>query len=60
MGYCQEEDETPDPTMQMTRRPLSKQPGLPLHLRSATGSLPPCHIDAVIHAKGGSTKLSSA
>ncbi len=22
---------TPDPTMQMTRRPLSKQPGLPLH-----------------------------
>ncbi len=28
MGYCQEEDETPDPTMQMTWRPLSKQPGL--------------------------------
>ncbi len=25
------------PTMQMTRRPLSKQPGLPLHLSSAKG-----------------------
>ncbi len=35
--------ETPDPTMQMTWRPLSKQPGLPLHLSSATGWLPPCH-----------------
>ncbi len=34
---------TPDPTMQMTWRPLSKQPGLPLHLSSATGLLPPCH-----------------
>ncbi len=28
MGYCQEKDETPDPTMQMTWRPVSKQPGL--------------------------------
>ncbi len=28
MRYCQEEDETPDPTMQMTWRPLSKYPGL--------------------------------
>ncbi len=27
--------ETPDPTMQMTWRPLSNQPGLPLHLSSA-------------------------
>ncbi len=35
--------ETPDPTMQMTWRLLSKQPGLPLHLSSATGWLPPCH-----------------
>jgi len=35
--------ETPDPTMQMTWRPLSKQPGLPLHLSSATGWLPPYH-----------------
>ncbi len=35
--------ETPDPTMQMTWRPLSKQPGLPLHLSSATCWLPPCH-----------------
>ncbi len=34
--------ETPDPTMQMTWRPLSKQPGRPLHLSSATGWLPPC------------------
>ncbi len=34
---------TPDPTMQMTWRPLSKQPGLPLHMSSATGWLPPCH-----------------
>ncbi len=30
--------ETPDPTMQMTRRPKH-----PFHLSSATGSLPPCH-----------------
>ncbi len=36
--------ETPDPTMQMTWRPLSKQPGLPLHLSSATGWLPPCTV----------------
>ncbi len=43
MGNCQEEDETPYPTMQMTRRLLSKQPGIPLHLSSATGGLPPCH-----------------
>ncbi len=35
--------ETPDPTMQITWRPLSKQPGLPLHLSSATGWSPPCH-----------------
>ncbi len=34
---------TPDPTIQMTWRPLSKQPGLPLHMSSATGLLPPCH-----------------
>ncbi len=32
-----------DPTMQMTWRPLSKQPGLLLHLSRATGWLPPCH-----------------
>ncbi len=35
--------ETPDPTMEMTWRPLSKQPGLSLHLSSATGWSPPCH-----------------
>ncbi len=45
MGYCQEEDETPDPTMQMTWRPLSKQPGLPYHLSSATNWSPPCHAE---------------
>ncbi len=45
---CQVEDETPDPKIQMTWRPLSKQPGLPLHLSSATGWLPPCH-SALIH-----------
>ncbi len=32
-----------DPTMQMTWRPLSKQPGLPLHLSSATDWLSSCH-----------------
>ncbi len=57
--YCQSRGrwETPDPTMQMTWRLLSKQPWLPLHLSSATGwlsSMPRC-IDAVIHAKGDPT-----
>ena len=28
--------ETPDPTIQTSRRPLSKRPGLPEHLSSAT------------------------
>ncbi len=45
MGYCQEEDETPDPTMQMTWRLLSKQSGLPHHLSSATNWSPPCHAE---------------
>ncbi len=35
--------EIQDTTMQMTWRPLSKQPGLPLHLSSATDWSPPCH-----------------
>ncbi len=35
--------ETPDPTMQMTWRQLSKQPGLQLNPSSATGWLPPRH-----------------
>ncbi len=35
--------ETPDPTMQMTWRPLSKQPGLLLHLSTATDWLASCH-----------------
>ncbi len=37
--------ETPDPTMQMTWRPLSKKPGLPYHLSSATNWSPPCHAE---------------
>ncbi len=32
--------ETPDPTMQMSWRPLSKKPGLPYHLSSATNWSP--------------------
>ncbi len=44
MGYCQEEDER-HPTMQMTWRPLSKKPGLPYHLSSATNWSPPCHTE---------------
>ncbi len=35
--------DTPDPTMQLTWRPLSKQPGLLLHLSSATNWSPPNH-----------------
>ncbi len=45
MGYCQEEDETPDPTMQMTWRPLSEKPGIPYHLSSATNWSPPFHAE---------------
>ncbi len=37
--------ETPDPTMQMTWRPLSKNPVLPYHLSSATNWSPPCHAE---------------
>jgi len=48
--------ETPDPTIQMTWRLLSKQPGLILHLSSATGWTPPYHAALIIHAKGGPTK----
>ncbi len=43
MGYCQEEDERHQIRQCRTLRPLSKQPGLPLHMRSATGWLPPCN-----------------
>ncbi len=35
--------ETRDQTMQMSWRPLSKKPGLPYHLSSATNWSPPCH-----------------
>ncbi len=41
LRYCQEEDERH--RTQQCRWPLPKQPGLPLHLSSATGWLPPCH-----------------
>ncbi len=37
--------ETPDPTMQMTWRPLSKKSWLPYHLSSATNWSPPCHAE---------------
>ncbi len=37
--------ETPDPTMQMSWRPLSKKPGFPYHLSSATNWSPPCHAE---------------
>ncbi len=36
---------TPDPTMQMSWRPLSKKPGLSYHLSSATNWSPPCHAE---------------
>ncbi len=46
LRYCQEEDErAPDPTMQMSWRPLSKKPGLPYHLSSATNWSPSCHAE---------------
>ncbi len=46
MGYCQEEDERHQTqTMQMSWRPLSKKPGLPYHLSSATNWSPPCHAN---------------
>ncbi len=35
--------ETRDQKMQMSWRPLSKKPGLPYHLNSATNWSPPCH-----------------
>ncbi len=37
--------ETRDQTMQMCWRPLSKKPGLPYHLSSATNWSPPCHAE---------------
>ncbi len=50
MRYCQEKNETqwetPDSTMQMTRRPLSKQPGL-----HYTGAVPQAdHLHAMLHS----------
>ncbi len=37
--------ETRDQQMQMSWRPLSKKPGLPYHLSSATNWSPPCHAE---------------
>ncbi len=37
--------ETGDQKMQMSWRPLSKKPGLPYHLSSATNWSPPCHAE---------------
>ncbi len=37
--------ETRDQKMQMSWRPLSKKPGLPCHLSSATNWSPPCHAE---------------
>ncbi len=37
--------ETRDQKMQMSWRPLSKKPGLPYHLSSATNWSPPCHAE---------------
>ncbi len=46
MGYCQEENEKQETKkMQMSWRPLSKKPGLPYHLSSATNWSPPCHAE---------------
>ncbi len=36
MGYCKKENKKRDQKMQMSLRPLSKKPGLPYHLSSAT------------------------
>ncbi len=44
-GIVKRRWETPDPTMQMSWRPLSKKPGLPYHLSSATNWSPPCHAE---------------
>ncbi len=45
LNYCQEENEKRDQKMQMSWRPLSKKPGLPYHLSSATNWSPPCHAE---------------
>ncbi len=37
--------ETKDQKMQMSWRPLSKKPGLPYHVSSATNWSPPCHAE---------------
>ncbi len=46
MVYCQEENEKQETKkMQMSWRPLSKKPGLPYQLSSATNWSPPCHAE---------------
>ncbi len=46
MGFCQEENEKQETKqMQMSWRPLSKKPGLPYQLSSATNWSPPRHAE---------------
>ncbi len=45
MGYCQRKMRKRDQKIQMSWRPLSKKPGLPYHLSSATNWSPPCHAE---------------
>ncbi len=44
-GIVKRKWETRDQKMQMSWRPLSKIPGLPYHLSSATNWSPPCHAE---------------
>ncbi len=44
-GIVKRKWETRDQKMQMSWRPLSKKPGLPHHLSSATNWSPPCHAE---------------
>ncbi len=45
MRYCQEENEKQETKCYMSWSPLSKKPGLPYHLSSATNWSPPCHTN---------------
>ncbi len=44
-GIVKRKWETRDQKMKMSWRPLSKKPGLPYHLSSATNWSPPCHAN---------------
>ncbi len=58
VGYCLEEDETPDPKIQMTRRGRYQSilGFITPEQRHRLIDSMPHRIDAVIHAKGGPTK----